>query len=86
MLGDFFYPGDAKYDWREIPSDNEVKSEETLRVAMPEENLDFNKLALSLCQSLPRDAVLPRSAAAAIEWQQARRAACATSCARRSTK
>ncbi len=57
MLGDFFYPGDEKFDAREIPSDGEVKSEEALRVAMPDENLDFNKLALSLCGNLPRDAV-----------------------------
>ena len=73
MLGDFFYPGDEKYDAREIPSDGEVKSEEALRVAMPDENLDFNKLALSLCGNLPRDAVLPNEAAAAIAWQQSRR-------------
>ena len=74
MLGDFFYPGDEKYDAREIPSDNEVKSEEALRVAMPEDNLDFNKLALSLCPSLPRDAALPTESAAASAWQQSRRA------------
>ena len=75
MLGDFFYPGDEKYDAREIPSDNEVKSEEALRVAMPENNLDFNKLAVSLSQSLPRDAAFPTESAAAGAWQQSRRAA-----------
>ena len=32
MLGDFFYAGDEKFDAREIPSDDEVKSEEALRV------------------------------------------------------
>ena len=42
-------------------------------VAMPENNLDFNKLALSLCQHLPRDAALPQEAAAATAWQQSRR-------------
>jgi dienelactone hydrolase len=73
MLGDFFHAGDEKFDAREIPSDDEVKSEEALRVAMPEENQDFNKLALSLCKNLPRDASLPTDATNAIAWQQSRR-------------
>ena len=39
---------------------------------MPENNLDFNKLALSLCPSLPRDAALPTESAAASAWQRTR--------------
>ena len=35
MLGDFFSAGDQQFDAGEIPSDDEVKSEEALRVAMP---------------------------------------------------
>ena len=73
MLGDFFYTGDAKFDAREIPSDDEVKSEEALRVELPDANQDFNKLALNLCKNLPRDASLPTDAITAVAWPQSRR-------------
>jgi hypothetical protein len=73
MLKDFFYAGDENFDAREIPSEDEVKSEEALLVNMPDGNQDFNKLALGLCQNLPCDAVLPTDAAKAVAWQQTRR-------------
>ncbi len=71
MLGDYFHPGDDTYDPQEIPSDSEVKTLEPLLVPLPDDNLDFNKLALALCQDLPRDGALPADAAAAEAWQQA---------------
>ncbi|MCU0962560.1 MAG: hypothetical protein MUF48_20890, partial [Pirellulaceae bacterium] len=74
LLGDFFYPGENQYNAQEIPSDEEIKTEEALRVPLPESNLDFHQLALQACQDLPRDAALPESHEAAIAWQQARRA------------
>ncbi|MHB0960224.1 MAG: alpha/beta hydrolase family protein [Pirellulaceae bacterium] len=73
MLGTFFYAGDNTFGAREIPSDDEVKTEEALRVAIAEDNLDFNKLALSLCQHLPHDASLPPDATNAAAWQPTRR-------------
>lgn len=74
FLGDFFYPGDAAYDAREIPSDDEVKSEEALHIPLPDDNLDFNKLALGLSRDLPREGALPTDPAAAGAWQRSRRA------------
>ncbi len=74
FLGDFFYPGEAAYDAREIPSDDEVKSEEALHIPLPDDNLDFNKLALGLSRDLPREGTLPTDPAAASAWQRSRRA------------
>jgi cephalosporin-C deacetylase-like acetyl esterase len=55
MLGDVFYPNNAAYDWKEIPSGNEVKAYDELVVPLPEDNLNFNKIALRLAKDLPRD-------------------------------
>jgi len=74
MLGDFFFAGDPAYDATEIPSETELKDQESLRVALPAENLDFNRLALGLCNDLPRDPALPTNAADATAWQESRRA------------
>ena len=73
MLGDTFYPGDETFDATEIPSDDEIKSEEQLRVELPEANEDFHSLALALSEDLPRDAELPEREPAALAWQQERR-------------
>jgi dienelactone hydrolase len=53
MLGDHFIAGDASYDSKEIDSESEVKSAEELKVALPEENFDFHKLAVQLMKDLP---------------------------------
>ncbi|MFH1266416.1 MAG: acetylxylan esterase, partial [Planctomycetota bacterium] len=74
MLGDFFHPGDAAFDPKEIPSDDEVKSKEDLLVELPENCEDFNTLALALAKSLPREPDLPKKKDAALKWQQLRRA------------
>lgn len=72
MLGDFFYPGDKKFDPKEIPSDKEVKSKEQLNVELPEGNQDFHTLALALSKQLPREPELPKDQTAALKWQQQR--------------
>jgi dienelactone hydrolase len=74
MIGDFFYAGDAKYNADEIPCEKEVKNKEELTVELPADNADFNKLALTLAKTLPRDGALPDNKEAALKWQQARRA------------
>ncbi|HJQ80256.1 MAG TPA: hypothetical protein VJ828_09890 [Lacipirellulaceae bacterium] len=53
MLGDHFYAGVASYDSKEIDSEGEVKSAEELNVPLPDENLDFHKLAVQLTAELP---------------------------------
>jgi hypothetical protein len=65
MVGDFFFPGSASYDAREIPSDKEVKTAEQLQVELPRDNADFNSLARALAAGLPRDPALPADKAAA---------------------
>jgi hypothetical protein len=54
MLGDHFFENDDTFDAKEIESQNEVKSAEELNVAMPDNNLDFNKLARQRMAELPR--------------------------------
>ena len=73
MLGDFFCPDDKEFDWKEIPSDDEVKSVEEVNVDMPEKNEDFNTLASALAKELPRDPALPENKNAATKWQQTKR-------------
>jgi hypothetical protein len=53
MIGDFFYGGDPAFSAQEIPSDAEVKTNVVLQVELPADNLDFNKIALSLSEKLP---------------------------------
>ena len=73
MLGDFFYPGDAAYSAKEIPSDAEVQSAEQLQVTLPEKNENFNTLALAIAHSLPRDAEIPSTVAAYQTWANRKR-------------
>ncbi len=55
MLGDVFHPKEADYDWKEIPSEKEVKTYDELIVPLPKNNLNFNKIALQLAEDLPRE-------------------------------
>ena len=71
MLGDFFYPGDKRFDPKEIPSDKEIKSPKQLHVPLAK-NEDFNTLARRLAKDLPRDAALPSNPADAKTWRQKR--------------
>ena len=73
MLGDFFCTDDKDFDWKEIPSDDEVKSVEDLNVELPEKNEDFNTLALAICNQLPRQPALPKAKEDAVKWQQTER-------------
>ncbi|MES1213660.1 MAG: CehA/McbA family metallohydrolase [Singulisphaera sp.] len=73
MLGDFFFPGDTRFERSEIPSQHEIKSPETLRVPLPEANVDFHQLAMRLLADRPRQAALPTQRVAAANWQRERR-------------
>lgn len=42
MLGDTFFPGDTKFDAKELAVEAEVKKAEELNVPLPADNLDFN--------------------------------------------
>jgi hypothetical protein len=53
MLGDHFYVGDSSFDAKEIDSESEVKSADELNVPLPDENLDFHKIATQLMVDLP---------------------------------
>ncbi|MBM4091728.1 MAG: acetylxylan esterase [Planctomycetes bacterium] len=72
-LGDFFFPPDAKFDWQEIPSDDEVKTADELAVELPANNEDFHSLALTLSRQSPEAVTLPRTEQDAIAWQRAGR-------------
>ena len=74
MLGDFFYPGDSRFDPKEIASDKEVKTKEELLVALPPENQDFHTLALSLAKGLPRRPAVVGDSPDARAWRQSQRA------------
>ncbi len=52
MVGDFFFPGDASYDPKEIAS--EVKTAQELEIELPKENATFSSLARALMADLPR--------------------------------
>ena len=73
MLGDFFYPGDRNYSATEIPADAEVRSAAELEVKLPEQNANFNTLALAIAKSLPRDAEIPTAVAAYQAWANRKR-------------
>jgi len=73
MLGDNFFPSDAKFDAKEIPAESEVKKAEELNVPLPADNLDFNKLALALAKNLPRSDSRPLTLATLAKWQQTQR-------------
>jgi hypothetical protein len=73
MIGDFFFPGDLNFARAEIPSEAELKSAEELNVPLPEENVDFHKLAQRLAASLSRDRPMPTDRSSAESWQRRKR-------------
>lgn len=73
MLGDNFFPEDAKFYPREIPDTDEVKFAEALNMPLPADNLDFNRLALALAQALPRSDSRPANPADLNKWQASQR-------------
>jgi hypothetical protein len=52
-IGQHWYPEAKDYPRDEIVSTTEIKSAEQLAVELPEDNLDFQKLALQLADKLP---------------------------------
>ena len=50
-----------------------MKTAEQLNVELPKDNADFHKLALALCQDLPRNPDIPTSPQTAADWRQGRR-------------
>jgi len=73
MLGDTFFPGDPTFEAKEIPAETEVKKAADLQVPLPEDNLDFNRLALRLAKDLPRASGPPPAATVPSESPQKRR-------------
>lgn len=63
-------PAQSGMDWREIPSDNEVLPAEALAVPLPADNLDLNKMALSLAEGLPRVRIPVSDKAALESWRR----------------
>ena len=53
FIGDVFYKR-QKFDWREIPSKSEIKTYDELLVPLPEDNHNFNTIALGAMQNLPK--------------------------------
>lgn len=55
FVRDQFYGGnDAAFSEKEVPSANDVRTPEQLKIALPDRNLDFHKLAVKLAEGLPR--------------------------------
>ncbi|MBW7866268.1 MAG: acetylxylan esterase [Candidatus Hydrogenedentes bacterium] len=77
MLGDFFYGGSLPLGTGEIPCADELKSSGELLVDLPEDNENFNTLALKRCKDLPNAPQCPGDKDAAAQWQRERRAALA---------
>jgi dienelactone hydrolase len=65
----FGYRRTKKDTWREIVSDDELKTAEELEVALPDDNADFQKLALQLIETLPAGSPLPVRAQDLQEWR-----------------
>lgn len=63
----FFFNQQSEHAAVEIPSEEELKSKDELFVELPEDNLDFNTLALQLSDRLQRS--LPGSRDELEEWQ-----------------
>ncbi len=59
MLADHWSTPDHPCPPEEIPCDDEVKTAEELTVPLPDDNLDLNALAITLCRRPPRDAEIP---------------------------
>ena len=74
MLGDTFFPGDTKFDAKELAVEAEVKKAEELNVPLPADNLDFNQLATRLAKDLPRGISTALSVVPSSRLQQAQRA------------
>src|SRR5205085_10606463 len=70
VIGDAFFPGDAKYPRQEIACDSELKKSDELRVELPEHNSDFHSVALMLAEALPEKADIPADSEKLDAWRQ----------------
>jgi len=63
FVRDNFYGGsDNAFSGKEIPSAEDIRTLEQLRIELPADNLDFHKLALKLSEGLPRTTGAPKLA------------------------
>ncbi len=70
MIRDQWYDGsDEAFPAIEQPLTDELKTAEILNVLMPSENIDFQALALSLAETLPKTAARPADGKALVEWR-----------------
>lgn len=69
MVGDFFYPGDPKFPFAEIPCEGEVKDAKELEVPLPADNVDFPAMARQLAKSLPKRPAPPKQRSSLAVWQ-----------------
>jgi hypothetical protein len=70
LFTDHFYKGDTKFSAEEIKCEDEVRTADELRVELPDDSTDFNKLALQLSRKLPKNAQLPRKGQGVEQWRQ----------------
>lgn len=73
FIGDYFFHDDPYYRRAEIACKDDLKTPLQLEVPLPDNNVDFHKLAQSLLATLPHDAALPTDKDAAHAWQIERR-------------
>jgi len=59
IVRDVFFAGSHEFAAKENAAPSDVKTKEQLDVPLPADNLDFNKLALALAKTLPRDTATP---------------------------
>ena len=73
LVGDFFYPGDAKFIRTDISiPKSELKTGEELAVPLPPENATLHSLAASISKSLPIEAIANRETRPDAERSNAR--------------
>lgn len=71
MIRDQWFAGnEADFPAAELPLDTELKSREVLDVPMPMMNQDFQTLALSLAESLPKTEPRPADESAFSTWKE----------------
>jgi hypothetical protein len=58
VVGEHFFAGDSRFDPKEIPCKEEIKTAQQLAVDLPADNATFLSLAKSLSADLPRDTTL----------------------------
>lgn len=74
FLGEYFQDSDPRYPRQEFPdTDREIKSMSELQVDLPADNLNFNRIARQLMESLPHEPEIPHAASALAKWQLTRR-------------